>query len=137
LITHSDAIKFVKKRCKEDGLDKALLKDINTAKRLREFVNYGPRITVQNGQPYFGPCDLHPDSVDRLVISLDGIFRSVLAWARAKAVAQGALLKDALSLSPSLFRHEEPFYDRWCSPASVDRATTFLDELDSLLKTSD
>ena len=137
LISHADAIGFVRKCCEEGGLDKVFVEEIDDAKELREFVNYRPEITIHDGQAYFGPCDrdLQPDSVDKLVAKLDGIFRSVLGWAQTKAAAKGTFLKDALSLSPSLFQREEPFYDRWCSRASVDSAMSFLNELDSMLKT--
>jgi len=124
-IKHCDAINFVK-NCKRDGLREDFCSQLKLAKKLREFVNYGPRITLDNGKPYFGPCDFGPSDCDKLVSSYDEIYKSSILWAKENSPLNGALVVAGLEQCEEFFQKNELFYKRWCSDFTIRAALDFL-----------
>ncbi|HEC64200.1 MAG TPA: hypothetical protein ENI23_02775 [bacterium] len=128
IIKHDLALQFIKK-CTQEGLDRKFSTQFEYAKRFREFVNYGPRITISDGKPSFGPCDDSPGDSDRLVSSLDEIFQAAISWANNNSPLEGVLVKTALSQCEDFFQKPDLFYTQWCSNFSVDTAMLFIKKL--------
>lgn len=129
LITHKSALEFVQ-RCVQNGLDNKFFLNLDYAKNLREFVNYGPRITINNETPYFGPCNYTPSDCDKLVWSLDEIIFVVLEWACNNSPLKGALAKSIIGKCYEFFTENDLFYTRWCSRASIESCLKLIENLE-------
>lgn len=125
LISHNSALKFVK-LCVRDGLDRRFYLQLESAKKLREFVNYGPRVTIKNETPYFGPCTDQPEDCDRLISLIDEIFPSVLKWAYSHSPLHGAIAKIAVAKCSDFFIQPDLFYRQWCSKACIESSLEFI-----------
>lgn len=101
-ISHNSALAFVN-ACIKDGLDARLSSSLRDGKTLREFVNYGPRLTITNGQAYFGPCTSRSTDCDRLVSVIDDLFAAALEWAYRHSELKGAFARIAVEKCADFF----------------------------------
>jgi hypothetical protein len=108
LILHDSALKFVK-LCVQDGLDDRFYSQPKDAKDLREFVNYGPRLTINDGTPVFGPCAHQPEDCNGLISVIDEIFAAALEWAGRHSPLGGAIAKMALAKCSDFFIQPDLF----------------------------
>lgn len=129
LIKHEYALEFVK-ICLQDGLDSRFYSLLLSAKKLREFVNYGPRLTFNNETPYFGPCTDQPKDCDKLVPQIDEIFPSALKWAHIHGPLRGTFAKMAVVKCSDFFVQHDLFYRQWCSKACIEDSLNFIKDLE-------
>lgn len=128
IIKHTDALNFIEERTNE-GLNRNFYIRLKSAKRLREFVNYGPRLTIERGNPRFGPCNDRPSDSNNLVQSLDDIIQNTMQWAYTNGSLNGVWVLTALSQCPDFFRQHDLFYTQWCSSGSNETSVKFLEQL--------
>jgi hypothetical protein len=128
MIKHTDALAFIDE-CTKEGLDRNVYSRLMYAKRLREFVNYGPRVTIKKGMPRFGPCSDRPNDSNNLVQALDDLIPATLKWAYTNGALDGVLVLTALSQCSDFFKQRDLFYTQWCSRESNETALKFLEQL--------
>ncbi len=128
LISHKSALEFVK-ACVRDGLDNRLYSQLEYAKHLREFVNYGPRLTISNDTPNFGPCNDRPNHCDSLVLVVSELFPLALEWAYKHSPLDGVIAKIAVDLCSKFFVQSDLFYAQWCSKECIEDSLEFIKDL--------
>lgn len=127
-ISHRSALVFVK-TCVQDGLDARFSSLLEHAKSLREFVNYGPRLTISNKRAYFGPCTDVPGDCDRLIFMITEVFPSALEWAYKHSQLKGAFAQLAVEKCADFFQSPDLFYTQWCSKACIEDSLAFIRHL--------
>jgi hypothetical protein len=128
LISHNAALEFIK-LCIQDGLDSRFYSQLEYAKKLREFVNYGPRLTINNDTPYFGPCTDQPRDCDKLIFVIEEIFEKAFEWAYAHSPLDGAIAKISVAKCSDFFTQHDLFYMRWCSKPCIEDSLKFIKDL--------
>jgi hypothetical protein len=128
LISHNSALKFIQ-RCIQSGLDNRFYAQLEFAKKLREFVNYGPRLTIINDTPNFGPCTNQPGDCNKLISSIDEIFPGALIWACSNSPLNGCIAKEAVLKCSDFFVQPDLFYRQWCSSAGIEESLKFIQAL--------
>lgn len=135
IISHKSAIEFVKS-CVQYGLNSNFHSQLERAKNLREFVNYGPRLTIDNDTPYFGPCNDRPQDCDSLISSVTDVFPLALEWASLRSPLDGTVLKISISKCSDFFIQPDLFYKQWSSLACIENCLEFIKELEDKLDAS-
>jgi hypothetical protein len=125
-IPHTSAVKFIEARVR-DGLPARVPKLFADAQRLREFVNYGPDITIDGEVPIFASSMGKCVEADKLIGDLDDAIVATVMWLHsAGAQAEMFLSKNLLNSCEEFFQGTSKFYPRWCSHRAIDSARLFL-----------
>jgi hypothetical protein len=132
LITHKRALEFIRE-CTVAGLDSEFQLKLEKTKNLREFVNYGPRLTIISGAPYFGPCNYNPLDCHNIISRLDDIFAQALGWVCKNSLLNGAFAATAIALCDQFFLKPDLFYRQWCSSGSLEASIEFVNQLKTRL----
>ena len=133
-IKHSAACEFVK-TCSKDGLDARFHSQLQVAKKLREFVNYGPRLTIRNNTAYFGPCTARPTDCDGLISVISDLFSSAMEWAYTHSELKGTFVLIAVEKCGDFFVKPDLFYTQWCSKECIEDSRAFIKRLDQKMRT--
>lgn len=133
-ISHNAALVFVR-ACGQDGLDARLHSNLQHAKDLREFVNYGPRLTISNKRAYFGPCTALSTDCDRLISVISDLFPLAMEWAYRHSELKGGFARIAVEKCVDFFVKPDLFYTQWCSRACIEESLAFIRRLEQKMST--
>ncbi len=122
-IRHNEAPCIIKK-CR--GLEECVSL-LEEGKELREYVNYGPRMSIKNG-PSFGECR-KPEIVDRFIAQLDNCLLKGLKWYQCNSINEGNNTMPVLSLIGQFLDNRELFYMEWCSQEIIEKSKIFLKKI--------
>ena len=112
-----------------DGLPHKLGKLFEDAKKLREFANYGPRVTYDNEEPVVGPCSLLPRDVRYLVREVREAFSDTLKWALPQTALGGELGAIVVDDAAAMLDQPQFPFTSWCSPCVKENAKALLTAL--------
>ena len=124
VVSHKAVSKFLE-RCQSHGLPSTIFRLFETARTLREFVNYGPDLRADSeGFRVFNRLH-HPREGHDVINKLDGVFFDAVEWASQAESDSGRLVPDALSLAANYFLPNAdgaPYYSEWSSIDVLNKA---------------
>jgi hypothetical protein len=112
-----------------DVLPHKLSKLFEDAKELREFANYGPRVTYDNQGPVIGPCSLLPRDVRYLVGKVREAFNDTLKWALPQTADDGELGATVVDKAADMLDQAQFPFKSWCSTGVREKAKALLTAL--------
>jgi hypothetical protein len=115
-------------QCVSRGLDKKFPSLLENGRKLREYVNYGPRMFVKNGFPIFGDCKKKRE-IDEFITQLDGCLMGGIRWAQDNSVNSEYSMMHALGFIGQFFDDPKLFYLEWCSQDGIEKSKKFLEEI--------
>ena len=80
-------------------------------KKLREELNYGPRLRLVNEKPVFGFCDQAPADVVDVVTQLEGVLPDGLRWTYATPINAKVGIPIVVSGARQIFEDDGKFYN--------------------------
>ena len=98
------------------------------ALKLREFVNYGPRVYYDGKQPLVGPCDSTIRDVREVVDEIPEVFFKTIKDAATQTVYNGDLTIYIIVALDLLRKSEFPFIG-WFPTSVLNRAEEFIKNL--------
>ena len=104
------------------------------AQELRNFANYGPRVTFTGKQPFIGPCDLSTEDVQKLVNQIKLEFTNTLRLACPETALDGTLGRSVIDQAIDLLNRSEFPFMNWSSKTVHEQALRLLSDLRDELK---
>jgi hypothetical protein len=108
-----------------DGLPKTVRAATLRARRLREFVNYGPNLRHGKTAIRIFNRTFHPEESKELINSLESVFFDGVNWAWSQKELDGELALVAIDMAAAYFTPNssgDPFYSNWSSAPVLARA---------------
>jgi hypothetical protein len=128
-IKHEHAINFIK-QCVHRNLDRLCLDTFELGKRLREYVNYGPRLSFSNDTPIFGDCGITPGNLDDFISSIDDCIIKAMQWAKNHSTTGNfSFIKLAIDQITQFFENKDLFYPKWCNEDILSDAKLFYEKI--------
>jgi hypothetical protein len=127
-IGHIEAQKFIKK-CVRKGFNEKCASLVEEAKKLREYVNYGPRMSIKSGSPVFGDCQIGPEIVDKFIAQLDDCLLEAISWSQINNITQGYSTMLAIGHIGQFLDDPQLFYLDWCSQETIEKSKSFLEKI--------
>lgn len=106
-----------------------LCKLFRRAQELREFGNYGPRVTWSGNTPIVGPCNISISDVKNLVSELRTAFSETIKIAAPQTGFDGTLAPIVLHQSLDLMKRPEFPFINWVSPQVHKEALELLQKV--------
>ena len=106
--------------CAGNGLPGTFPSVVREARQLREFANYGPRVTYKPDEIFIYSSEFPPAAVTRIVNQLHSLFRDVVLWLCVASVDGGIWVPIALEQAGKFFAMSGPPYKDWV-PSRVHR----------------
>jgi hypothetical protein len=128
-VTHTNAQRFLCDGQLKLSNKKELCFLFRKTQDLREFANYGPRVTWKDGHPFIGPCHFSIDQVKELVPKLRPAFISTVKLATPATAIDGDLGKIVLRQATALLTHKQFPFSTWSSEKIQKEALTLLSTL--------
>ena len=109
---HPDIRQLLASFVRDHGMPPEILHAFNSAKKLREFLNYGPRVayTPGEGPVRFVSCEYTPGDVDGIVRALKSCFEVAVTWLSNLDELQPAGTAGALRGAERIVRPASGFY---------------------------
>lgn len=106
--SHGDVEQTLASFVRDHGMPAKILEVFKAAKKLREFHNYGPRVTYtpSKGPVRFVSCEYNSGDVDRVVRALQSCFEAAVTW----LVSLGELQPGVLRKAEDIVRPASGFY---------------------------
>ena len=122
-ITHKAVLNFLKD-CQGKGLSSSCSKLLELAKNLREFVNYGPRITLDKPKIIFGSLKYQIEDIDDLVMNCDDVIITILSWVHINSpLGLGDVALEEVNV---FFSKSDLLYINWCSEKAIIASQKFI-----------
>lgn len=128
-ITHSTIQKFLCDGQLRLSNTKLLCKLFHRAQELREFGNYGPRVTWSGDTPIVGPCHLTINDVKALVNDIRPAFSETIRIAAPETGLDGKLVPIVLDRSIDIMKRSEFPFLNWTSPQVHKKALELLQKV--------
>jgi len=104
-----------------------------SAKELREFVQYGPRVTYEGGQSYVGPCHLTHSIARRLINDANDSFVATLTTIHPLCTYKGAAWGFAMGSAPRLLSDTQFPFVGWYTEATLVRAKLMIESVKEMV----
>jgi len=132
-IRHDEAQQFISE-CVSKGLNEKCASLVEEAKRLREYVNYGPRMYIKSGFPVFGDCKIRPEIVDNFIAQLDNCLLEGIKWSQSNSISERYSTMLAIGHIGQFLDDPQLFYLDWCSQEIIEKSKNFLEKIFQELK---
>lgn len=99
------------------------------AQELREFTNYGPRVTYINKKPTLGPCHFNISQLITMISEIHKIFPVVLKLVFPKTAYKGNLGPIIVSEAILMLDQSDLHFSTWSSKKIISSAKKFLSRL--------
>ncbi len=126
-INHSEAKEFIKE-CTSRGLNNKCADLLKEGNELRNYVNYGPRMSIKNG-PSFGDCKTKPGIIDEFIDQLDDCLMEGIKWSQNNSKVAGYSTLHALGHIEQFLDNPDLFYIEWCSQDIIEKSKKFLTKI--------
>ena len=128
-VKHADVEKFLCDGQLKLSNTKSLCSLFRDAQELREFANYGPRVTWSGTQPIVGPCHLSTTRVESVVARLRPEFISTMKLASPETAMKGILGRIVLHQAIELLKDAKSPFSAWSSGKAYKEAVDLLEIL--------
>lgn len=125
-INHTMAKEFLKKCV---GLNPSVLSTFDDLKKIREFINYGPRVLWRTESEIFvNTCEINPSDLKLITAKLSSVFKDAIEWSVKNGTDYGMWTPHILD-QLDLFFKPNGFYSKWITPELMEAAGNFRQEL--------
>lgn len=123
VIRHGDIPGFLQ-RCEADGLDPKVRAQLEHARKLREHVNYAPRVVHSGLNIVFRTLVHAADETTEVARVLPVLLRETLLWATRATDWSWLRAVQVSSALEQFLTADDLLYCRWCSPKVLEAAWT-------------
>lgn len=117
-------------QCTHNNLDKVCKETFELGLKLREYVNYGPRMSISEGIPKFGDCGISPQTLDDFISWIDDCIIKAIKWSNQYSTLENTnFTKLAIEQISQFFKNKDLFYLKWCNDKIINDAKLFYDKL--------
>jgi len=123
-VSHRDLVQFLR-GCVAHGLSESVVDAVVYAQRLRNFINYGPRVSWTGETIFVNTCEASCRELAQLRDQLDQVFRDALVWACNNGSDDGIWVPVILDQANVFFSKSDQYYGDWCTDAEAALAGSF------------
>lgn len=137
-ITHKQAYEFLKSNTHQHRLPEIVSQQFETGRKIREYLNYAPRLTRDGLGVIFGTCTYSERDFDRFLKKNENVIRLGLEWGlKNTPTPENNLLQ--ISISPNslvgvnqYMQNDDLGYLHWLSQESLNNARDLCNKLSKL-----
>lgn len=121
-VSHKALGRFLR-RGVEHGLPPGVCAVFEQAGTLRDFINYGPRVMlIEGNEMYVDTCSCQAGETQELRVQLPIVFHQALGWACANGPDGGVWVPTAASQVQAFFTGPSRLYGAWCTDQEAEVA---------------
>lgn len=123
-VRHNDLLYFLR-GCTAHGLPRSVVDAVHHAQKLRNFINYGPRVGWTGETFHVNTCEASFGELAQLRNQLDVVFREAIVWACDNGSDDGLWVPTILDEAKIFFSKSDQHYGDWCTEAEAAIADSF------------
>lgn len=123
-VKHKELLDFLR-GCIAYGLPGSVVDAVQHAQKLRNFINYGPRVSWSGETFHLNTCEASFRELEQLREQLDQVFREAMVWACDNGIDDGIWVPVILDEANIFFSKSNRHYGDWCTDAEAALADSF------------
>ena len=113
-VTHK-MIECFLRHCQQSGLPSSVFDAFVGAQKLRDFINYGPRVDWRHGDFYADTCEHSTSELAPLQRNMERHFQESIRWACREGAQGGTWVPGAIGDVEQYFTGPTRLYGDWCT----------------------